>query len=165
VNTQILFEEADGVWINMQGKDRPKKGKKCEMKMAAAYDGWEHKEKERYALRNKVMACGFEDSKEFQRKKGGAIASVYNTDEITIRILNGDGGGWIKGGLVDADVHFQLDPFHKNREITRKVKDEKQRDGKTAAVRKESGRLAGVSKGNRRAGFGGIRGKETDRTS
>jgi len=132
VTTPILFEEADGVWINMQGKDRPKKGRKCEMKMAAAYDGWEQQGKERYALRNKVMVCGFDDSKEFQRKKEGAIAAVFDTDEITIRILNGDGGGWIKAGLADADVHFQLDPFHKNREIAKKVKDEKQRD----AVRK-----------------------------
>lgn len=128
VITPILFEEADGVWINMQRKDRPKKGRKCEMKMAAAYDGWELEGKERYALRNKVMVCGFEDSKSFQSKKEGVIAAVFDTDEITIRILNGDGGGWIKGGLVDADVHFQLDPFHKNREITRKVKDEKQRE-------------------------------------
>lgn len=128
VITPILFEEADGVWINMQRKDRPKKKRKCEMKMAAAYDGWEQQAKGRYALRNKVLVCGFDDSKEFQRKKEGAIAAVFNTDEITIRILNGDGGGWIKGGLLDADVHFQLDPFHKNREITRKVKDEKQRE-------------------------------------
>lgn len=126
--TPILFEEADGVWINMQGKDRPKKGRKCEMKMAAAYDGWEQEGKDRYRLRNKVMVCGFDDSRDFQRKKEGAIAAVFDTDEITIRILNGDGGGWIKGGLVDADVHFQLDPFHKNREITRKVKDEAQRE-------------------------------------
>lgn len=126
--TPILFEEADGVWINMQGKDRPKKGRKSEMKMAAAYDGWEQQAKGRYTLRNKVLVCGFEDSKEFQRKKEGAVAAVFDTDEIVIRILNGDGGGWIKGGLVDADVHFQLDPFHKNREITRKVKDEAQRE-------------------------------------
>ncbi|MGI6606727.1 MAG: ISLre2 family transposase [Peptococcia bacterium] len=126
--TPILFEEADGVWLNMQGKDRPKKGRKCEMKMAVAYDGWELKGKNRYALRNKVMVCGFEESKEFQRKKEGAIAAKFDTDEITLRILNGDGGGWIKGGLVDADVHFQLDPFHKNREILRKVKDTKHRE-------------------------------------
>ena len=128
VITPILFEEADGVWINMQGKDRPKKGRKCEMKMAAAYDGWEKEGKNRYRLRNKVLVCGFENSKEFQQKKEGAVASVFNTDEITIRILNGDGGGWIKAGLSDADVHFQLDPFHKNREITRKVKEEAQRE-------------------------------------
>lgn len=128
VITPILFEEADGVWINMQRKDRPKKKRKCEMKMATAYDGWELDGKERYVLRNKVLVCGFESTKEFQRKKEGAIAAVFNTDEITMRILNGDGGAWIKSGLVDADVHFQLDPFHKNREITRKVKDEKQRE-------------------------------------
>lgn len=126
--TPILFEEADGVWINMQGADRPKKGRKCEMKMAAAYDGWEKEGKERYRLRNKVMVCGFEDAKEFQRKKEGAIAAVFDTDEITIKILNGDGAGWIKAGLDDADAHFQLDPFHKNREIIRKIKDEKQRE-------------------------------------
>jgi hypothetical protein len=126
--TPILFEVADGVWINMQGKGRPKRKRKCEMKMATAYDGWEKEGKERYRLRNKVMVCGFEESKEFQRKKEGAIAAIFDTDEITVRILNGDGGGWIKAGLSDADVHFQLDPFHKNREITRKVKDEGQRE-------------------------------------
>ena len=126
--TPILFEEADGVWINMQGKDRPKKARKCEMKMAAAYDGWELEGKNRYALRNKVMVCGFDDTREFQRKKEGAIAAIFNTDEIEIRILNGDGGAWIKSGIIDSDVHFQLDPFHKNREITRKVKDKEQRE-------------------------------------
>ena len=126
--TPILFEEADGVWINMQGKDRPKRGRKCELKMAAAYDGWEQEGKDRYRLRNKVMVCGFEASKAFQEKKEGAIAEAFNADEITVRILNGDGGGWIKAGLADAGVHFQLDPFHKNREITRKVKDKAQRE-------------------------------------
>jgi len=126
--TPILFEEADGVWINMQGKDRPKRGRKREMKMAVAYDGWVREGKERYRLSNKVMACGFEDTKAFMEKKEGAIAAVFNTDEVTVRILNGDGGSWIKAGLTDADVHFQLDPFHKNREITRKVKDKTQRE-------------------------------------
>lgn len=126
--TPILFEEADGVWLNMQGKDRPKKGRKCEMKMAVAYDGWMKEDKERYRLSNKVMVCGFEDTKTFMEKKEGAIAAVFNTDEITLRILNGDGGNWIKAGITNADVYFQLDPFHKNREITRKVKDKTQRE-------------------------------------
>lgn len=93
--TPILFEEADGVWINMQGKDRPIKGRKSEMKMAVAYDGWAQENKNRYVLNNKIMISGFEDSKLLQRKKKGTIASVFNTDEIKIRILNGDGGSWI----------------------------------------------------------------------
>jgi hypothetical protein len=125
--TPILFEEADGVWINMQGKNRPKKGHKSEMKMAVAYDGWMQKGENRHILNNKIMVSGFEDSKSFQRKKEGAIAAVFNTDEIEMRILNGDGGSWIKSGIVDSDVHYQLDPFHKNREITRKVSDKEQR--------------------------------------
>ena len=128
IETPILFEEADGAWINMQGKDRPKNGRKCEMKVAAAYDGWSQDGKGRTRLNNKVLIGGFDESKDFQDKKEGAIAAVFNTDEIDIRILNGDGGGWIKAGLTSEDVHFQLDPFHRNREITRKVKNKEHRE-------------------------------------
>ena len=53
---------------------------------------------------------------------------VFNTDEVEIRILNGDGGGWIKGGLIDETVHFQLDPFHLNRDIVKKVRDKTQKN-------------------------------------
>ena len=124
---RMLFEEADGVWINMQKKYRPAVGKKREMKVAVAYDGWVQEGKNRYHLSNKVLTSGFCNSKDFQENKEGAIAAVFNTDEIQIRILNGDGGGWIKEGLTDEDVHFQLDPFHKNREITRRVRDKDHR--------------------------------------
>lgn len=44
-----------------------------------------------------------------------------------MRILNGDGGSWIKAGIVDPDTHYQLDPFHKNLGITRKVSDKEQK--------------------------------------
>lgn len=125
--TKILFEEADGVWINMQRKDRPKKGRRSELKVAVAYDGWELESKDRYKLRNKIAVASFEASKEFQKRKEGAIASVFNTDEIEMRILNGDGAPWIKSGLIDETVHYQLDQFHLNRDIVRKVKDKAQR--------------------------------------
>ena len=126
--TKILFEEADGVWINMQGKDRPRKGRRSELKVAVAYDGWELESKNRYKLRNKVAVAGFDNSRDFQKRKEGAIAKVFNTDEVEIRILNGDGGGWIKGGLIDETVHFQLDPFHLNRDIVKKVRDKTQKN-------------------------------------
>lgn len=35
----ILFEKVDGVYINIQGKDRPKSGKKLEIKVAVANEG------------------------------------------------------------------------------------------------------------------------------
>ena len=59
------------------------------------------------------------------------IAEEYNTDEIDVRILNGDGAPWIKAGLGEEGVHFQLDPFHIAKAIVRNVPD-----------RKESGKLS-----------------------
>lgn len=125
--TKVLFEEADGVYINIQGKDRPEKARKLEMKVAVAYDGWMESSKDRYELRNKVVVAGFDKTKDFQKRKEGVIASKYNTDEIELRILNGDGAPWIKNGIIDETVHYQLDQFHLQREITRKVKDKAQR--------------------------------------
>ena len=125
--TKILFQEADGVWISMQGKDRGKISRKRELKMAVAYDGWEEQSKDRYTLRNKVMVSGFVSPRKFQEKMEGVVAATFNTDEINIRILNGDGASWIKSALMDKNVHFQLDPFHKFKEITKKVKDKGQR--------------------------------------
>ena len=121
--TKILFEEADGVYINIQGK----KAKKLEMKVAVAYDGWIESGKGRYELRNKIAIAGFDKAKDFQKRKEGMIASKYNTDEIELRILNGDGAPWIKNGIIDETVHYQLDQFHLQREITRKVKDKEQK--------------------------------------
>ncbi len=127
IEIPVLFEEADGVWINMQGKDRPPKGRKREMKMAVAYDGWKKEGLNKYSLSNKILISGFEDVGAFRKKKEAAIASVFNIDEIEMRIVNGDGADWIQKGIVDMDSHYQLDPFHRNREITRKVSDKEDR--------------------------------------
>ncbi len=62
----VLFEEADGVYINLQGKDRKKeKQDKAEMKVGIAYDGWRKTGPGRYALENKVVVAGFSKAKEF----------------------------------------------------------------------------------------------------
>jgi len=122
----VLFEEADGVHINIQGKDRPRSGKKLEMKVAVAYEGWRKINKDRYELVNKVACAGFEEASEFYRIKEAMIAREYNIDEIQMRILNGDGASWIKHGMDDT-VHYQLDPFHKNKAILSSVRDSEQR--------------------------------------
>ena len=50
----VLFEEADGVWLNLQGKDRKqRKFPKAEMKAVIAYDGWIDKGSGRYSLDGK----------------------------------------------------------------------------------------------------------------
>jgi len=122
----ILFEEADGVYINIQGKDRPKSGKKLEMKVAVAYEGWKEVSKNRFELVNKIACAGFEDASTFYKKKEAMIAREYNIDEIRMRILNGDGASWIQHGMDDT-VYYQLDPFHKHKAILRNVRNEEQR--------------------------------------
>ena len=117
METQILFEEADGVYVSLQGKDRKEKGKKkAEIKVAIAYDGWEKKTKDRYALHNKIAVAGFSESKDFQEYREAAIAEKFNLDEVATRVLNGDGGSWIKQ-VEDKETIFQLDPFHKNKAV------------------------------------------------
>ena len=113
----VLFEEADGVWLNLQGKDRKqRKCPKAEMKVAIAYDGWADQGSGRYSLDGKVVTAGFNKAFDFQRLREAMIASEYNLDEVQIRFLNGDGASWIKKAR-DKGTIFQLDPFHRNKAI------------------------------------------------
>jgi hypothetical protein len=118
----ILFEEMDGIWLNLQGKSREEFGKNREMKLSIGYDGAEKKGENRYQLTNKVACAGFLPVGAFMRRKEGVIAGTYNTDEIKMRLLNGDAASWIKRGITDETVHFQLDPFHINEAIRKYVK-------------------------------------------
>ena len=121
----VLFEEMDGVWLNMQDEHH-KKMKKQEMKVFTMYEGWdEEKEKNnRSTLVGKTMLAGMEKSSEFHEKREACIQKKYNADEIQQRILNGDGGSWIKEPY-DPDVIFQLDRYHIYQEILRKISDKK----------------------------------------
>ena len=121
----VLFEEMDGVWLNMQDKHH-KKMKKQEMKVFTMYEGWDaEKEKQkRSTLVEKTMLAGMEKSDDFHEKREACIRKKYNADEIRQRILNGDGGGWIKEPY-DPEVIFQLDRYHIYQEILRKISNKK----------------------------------------
>ena len=125
LRTSILFQEADGVWINVRAKDRLLKKKKREMKVAIAYDGWEKKGKNRYYVTNKVAVAGFENTTEFNKILEGAINSRYDTSEIKTTIINGDGDPWIRSDCDNKDIHFQLDRFHIHKAITDVLKEKK----------------------------------------
>jgi len=122
--TPILFEEMDGVYISMQGKDRPGKKRSREMKVAVAYRGWEKDGKANTKLVGKIMTAGMENANEFLAIREAMLQKKYNTDEIEIRILNGDGGSWIKDPYEPETV-FQLDRFHIYQAILRKIPDKK----------------------------------------
>lgn len=120
----VLFEEMDGVWLHMQEKHQ--KAKPQEMKVFTMYAGWDEEAEKtgRSALVGKRMLAGMESSKEFHEKKEACIRKHYNADEIEQRVLNGDGGAWIRDPY-DPDVIFQLDRYHIQQEILRKIRDSK----------------------------------------
>ena len=115
----------DGVWLSMQDKDH-KEMKKQEIKVATMYEGWDaEKEKQnRSTLVGKTMLAGMERSQEFHEKREACIRKKYDADEIGQRILNGDGGSWIKEPY-DPEAIFQLDRYHIYQEILRKIADKK----------------------------------------
>jgi len=131
IESAVLFEEQDGIHLNLQGKDRKEHGENKEMKVAIAYDGAAKKGKERYELTNKVACANFEKSGDFVKRKDGVIAGAYNVDEIEVRFLNGDGASWIKKSKTDENVHIQLDQFHRNKAISRNVSNPEVRDNIT----------------------------------
>ena len=119
----VLFEEMDGVWLNIQDEHH-RKMKKQEMKVFTMYEGWdaESENHNRSTLLEKTMLAGMEKSSEFHEKREACIRKKYDADEIGQRILNGDGGSWIKEPY-DPDVIFQLDRYHICQEILRKISD------------------------------------------
>jgi hypothetical protein len=127
LESPVLFEEQDGIWLKLQGKSRKRYGASHEMKLAIAYDGAKKVGKKRYELTNKVACANFENVGKFINRKEGAIAAVYNVDEIDMRFLNGDGAVWIKQSVTDDTVHFQLDAFHRNKAVLTHVKDPEKR--------------------------------------
>lgn len=119
LESKLLYEEADGIWLKLQRKDRKKYGPSKEMKAAIAYSGVEQNGNRR-RLADKVACAGFDGVKEFIGRKEGVITSVYRVDEIELRVLNGDGANWIAANKDEIAI-YQLDSFHRNRAILENV--------------------------------------------
>lgn len=113
----VLFEEMDGVWLKMQTPNH-KKAPKQEMKVSTIYEGWD-RENPNTLVGKKVLA-GMETSEKFHEKREAQIESIYDISSIKYRMLNGDGGSWIKDPYEPQTV-FQLDAFHIRQEIKRKL--------------------------------------------
>lgn len=132
IETRILYEEKDGIYLHIQGKDREKSSKgSLEMKVGIAYDGVRFQRKKRgyrKHLDHKVAYASFEKTKDFRRKVTGVIASEYQTDTIEQWILNGDGAPWIRNSRRKAGI-YELDEFHWNKALTEKLNE--------PAIRKE----------------------------
>lgn len=122
----VLFEEADGLWLSMQGKSRKgsSQGKK-ELKVGVIYEGWEKRypSSKEYKTVEKMAFAGYMKPDQFKALRDAAIAEKYNADEIRYRILGGDGAAWIRNGHdTDTDI-FQLDAYHLAQSVVRNVSD------------------------------------------
>lgn len=127
----VLFEEADGLWLSMQGKSREKgsaKGKK-ELKISVTYEGWKprYPSSKEYETVGKMAFAGYMKAEEMKELRDAALSRNYNVDEIVYRILNGDGASWIRRDHDQETDKFQLDPFHLAQAVTRNVSDKKAR--------------------------------------
>ena len=128
-----LFEETDGLFINLQGKDKENvlkkqqesegdefsKGVKVqkELKLHIMYEGWK-KGDNRHPLVNKVHTAGIMEAKELKKIRDAKVYEKYNEDTIKLRVLNGDGAGWTRA-LTPKGGIYQKDFFH----IVKKVND------------------------------------------
>ena len=133
-----LFEEADGLWINLQGKDRkkrlddqkekckkqnkefnPKMKIKTELKLHVMYEGWK-KDDKRHSLVNKQCIAGIMKPKEIKELRDARVYQQYDVSKIKLRVTNGDGAKWTKGITAKGGI-YQKDQFHIMQEIVRDV--------------------------------------------
>ena len=133
-----LFEEADGIWINLQGKDRkerleknkkkcekenkefnPKQKIKTELKLHVMYEGWK-KDDKRHPLINKQYIAGMMKPKEIKKLRDARVYQQYDVEKIKLRVVNGDGAKWTKGIRAKGGI-YQKDQFHIMQEIVRDV--------------------------------------------
>ncbi len=133
-----LFEETDGLWINLQGKDRKerldknkekaeKENKefnakmkiKTELKLHVMYEGWK-KDDPRHSLVNKQYIAGIMKPKEIAKLRDARVYMQYDVSKIKLRVTNGDGARWTKGTTA-KEGFYQKDEFHIMQEITRDV--------------------------------------------
>ncbi len=125
VESKILYEENDGIWLKLQGKDRKANGPSREMKIGIAYDGatWQRCKdgKKRCTLDCKVAHASFETAKEFRMNKEGVISSRFDSRKIDLRIINGDGANWTK--KKGKKCICVLDRFHRNKRMIECIKD------------------------------------------
>jgi hypothetical protein len=136
--TTALFEEADGLWINLQGKDRKegleknkKKAEKekkefnskmkikTELKLHVMYEGWK-KDDSRHSLVNKQYIAGIMKPKEISKLRDARVFTQYDESKIKLRVTNGDGAKWTKGTTAKGGI-YQKDQFHIMQEIVRDV--------------------------------------------
>src|SRR5574344_226681 len=134
----ILYQEADGIMIYTQGADRkeqiekykkenkneevPKKVRNVELKLGMTYEGWKKISQNRYELVGKEYVAGYMSGEEMANITNANLYNKYNMKTVEIRVLNSDGGRWIKKLLVEKMI-YQADSYHIKEKIKLQVRE------------------------------------------
>jgi hypothetical protein len=108
-----LLVEADGVILSLQRES----GRKAEVKLGIAYEGWEKVGKDRYKTVNKTAFADVTDRDSFWAGMSLKLQRKYDLGNVSDTILGGDGAAWVKEGARYIQGRFQLDRYHLNREL------------------------------------------------
>lgn len=86
------------------------------------YEGWKEVGKNRYALVGKEYVSGYMSGEEMADITNANLHSKYDMSKVELRILNSDGGSWIKKLLVTKAI-YQADSYHLREKINTQVRD------------------------------------------
>jgi len=114
----VLYTEADGVSVRLQ---REGKQKRCELKNAIAYEGWERlpQRDERYRTVNKVVYCHGGDIPFWE---GASLTwhKEWELGSVKLIVVGGDDAEWIDKGTEALPYSIrQLSGFHLSRSCRR----------------------------------------------
>lgn len=112
-----LMVEADGTSIALQRE----KGRRTEVKIGIAYEGWRPLGKDRYELKEKTSYTGIMDGERFWEGFSLALSKKYDMSGIGRVVVGSDGAPWARDGAEVLGGLFQLDRFHLLRAIYRGV--------------------------------------------
>ena len=108
----VLYTEADGVWVHLQREDQ----KHYEVKSGIAYRGWRSVGDDRYELVDKRVYAHASEEIPFWEGAGIEWGKQYALDGVKLFVVGGDGANWIRSGTEEfGNAIFQLDGFHLSR--------------------------------------------------
>ena len=93
-SADILYTEADGVWIHLQREKRTHH----ELRSAIVYRGWRLLSEDRYELVGKRVYAHGDDAVPFWEGASLEWARHYALDKVKLFVVGGDGANWISRG-------------------------------------------------------------------
>ncbi len=107
--TDVLYTEADGVWVHLQREEQPH----YEVKSGIAYRGWRNVGDDRYELVGKRVYGHASEQMPFWKGASLEWGKQYALEGVKLFVVGGDGANWIRSGTEEfGNAIFQLDGSH-----------------------------------------------------